>query len=102
MSLVLQSYVKVDMLLEKTVYFIMFLSILKMEIMFSKQSYKRDIPFVPVMYLLHVIKWQQKKEEMKETWFSNNILTVKMLRMAKGSYKSSAINDIVNSWNSQS
>lgn len=55
-----------DMSLEKTIYFIMLLSVWEMELMLPKISYKRDIPFAPVMCLIYVIKWQQKKEEIKK------------------------------------
>lgn len=49
------------MSLEKRIHFIVLLSVWEMELMLPKQSYKRDIPFAPVMCLIYAIKWQQKK-----------------------------------------
>lgn len=95
--LVPQSYVKMGMSFQMTKYFIMFLSMLKIRLIFANQL---SIYTYNVNFSRHQKK-HKNEEKMKEIQFSNNILTTVILAVTKGSNKSSAISDIINSLNSQ-
>lgn len=70
--LVPHSYVKMDMSFHMTIYFIMFLSMLKMGLIFASQL---SIYTCNVIFSFHQ-KQHKREEKVKEIQFSNNILTV--------------------------